>query len=370
MEKNKVLPPNESTAKKKRLLSIDVLRGMTVIGMILVNNGAGALSYAPLRHSDWNGLTFCDLVFPFFLFIMGISVYISLSKINFTYSSSLLRKIVKRTLLIIFIGWGINWFAHACMGNFFPFETLRLTGVLPRIALCYFVASLLSLFVTPKRMIILIATLWVSYALFLLLGNGYAADESNLLSVIDKALIGSNHLYGGSPIDPEGLMSTLPSIAHTLIGFICGGIIVAKMQLELKMLKLFVLGAILLLGGFLLIDLFPLNKIIWSPTFIVVTCGMAILIQATLLYFIDWKGEKKWCRTFEIFGVNPLFLYVFSELLAIVVGTFGIKVIIYEAIEQFIGNPYAASLLYAILFTSFMGALGYLLYRKRIFIKL
>ncbi|MGL5958899.1 MAG: heparan-alpha-glucosaminide N-acetyltransferase domain-containing protein, partial [Phocaeicola sp.] len=116
MEKNKVLPPNESTAKKKRLLSIDVLRGMTVIGMILVNNGAGALSYAPLRHSDWNGLTFCDLVFPFFLFIMGISVYISLSKINFTYSSSLLRKIVKRTLLIIFIGWGINWFAHACMG--------------------------------------------------------------------------------------------------------------------------------------------------------------------------------------------------------------------------------------------------------------
>ncbi|MGL5272957.1 MAG: acyltransferase family protein, partial [Phocaeicola sp.] len=280
------------------------------------------------------------------------------------------QKIVKRTLLIMLIGWGIQWFVHICKGNFFPLDTLRLTGVLPRIALCYFFTSLLALFVTPKRMVSVIVLVCVGYALFLLLGNGYVPNETNLLAVIDRKVLGVNHLYTKLPIDPEGLTSTLPSIAHTLIGFLCGGIILKKTSLEHKMLHLFVIGVILLLGGLLLIDAFPLNKRIWSPTFILVTCGMAILIQATLLYFIDWKEKKKWSYFFNIFGVNPLFLYVFSELAAIIMNSFGLKMSLYNTIYSFIPDPYISSLLYALFFTLCMTVLGYILYRKKIFIKL
>ena len=129
----------------KRLLSLDILRGMTVFGMILVNNAGGELSYDSLRHSEWNGLTPCDLVFPFFLFIMGISTYIALRKFNFQPSRAVIRKIIKRALLILLIGWAIFWFDFACEGDFFPFSHLRLPGVLPRIALCYAVVSLLVL---------------------------------------------------------------------------------------------------------------------------------------------------------------------------------------------------------------------------------
>ena len=135
---------------KKRLLSLDALRGITVAGMILVNNAGGKVSYAPLQHSAWNGLTPCDLVFPFFLFIMGISTYISLNKFNFNVSLQVVTKILKRTFLILCIGWAIGWFDHVCEGDFLPFVHLRIPGVLQRIALCYCVISFTALFMNHK----------------------------------------------------------------------------------------------------------------------------------------------------------------------------------------------------------------------------
>lgn len=354
----------------KRLLSLDVLRGITVVGMILVNNGGGKLSYDSLRHSAWNGLTLCDLVFPFFLFIMGISTYIALSKFQFQPSAPVIRKILKRTLIILCIGWAIHWFDFICEGEFFPFAHLRLMGVLPRIALCYCAASFIALYVRHNYINYMIGGLLVGYAILLLAGNGYVEGENNILALIDQKLLGAEHLYHKSPVDPEGLISTFSAIAHTLIGFCCGKLILQKAPLEQRTLRLFVAGFLLMACGFVLTEALPLNKRIWSPTFVLVTCGLAAMLQATLIYFIDLKEKKHWCRFFEIFGVNPLFLYVLSEVVAIVIGATGCKPVLYEGIHAWVTNEYLASLLYALLFTGVMGACGYPLYKRKIYIKI
>ena len=239
-----IQPPISGYPQKKRLLSLDVLRGITVVGMILVNNSGGKLSYDSLQHSVWNGLTLCDLVFPFFLFIMGISTYIALSKFHFQASGPVIRKILKRTLVILCIGWAIHWFHFICEDDFFPLAHLRLTGVLSRIALCYCVVSFVALYVKPKYIGWIIGFLIIGYAVLLGIGNGYTPDSTNILAIIDRNVLGADHLYHKSPIDPEGLTSTLAAIAHTLIGFCCGRIILVKEALEQKTLKLFVAGFI------------------------------------------------------------------------------------------------------------------------------
>lgn len=354
----------------KRLLSLDALRGITVAGMILVNNAGGKVSYAPLQHSAWNGLTPCDLIFPFFLFIMGISTYISLNKFNFRVSSQVVTKLLKRTFLILCIGWAIGWFDHACEGDFLPFAHLRILGVLQRIALCYCAVSFIALFMNHRFIPTLTIVLLIGYTFILYKGNGYACDESNVLSILDRQLFGEAHLYHKSPIDPEGFVSTLSAIAHTLIGFYCGKLIVKTQQIERKVVLLFLTGFMLMSIGFLFADLLPLNKRIWSPTFVLVTCGLASMLLATLMYFIDIRERQQWCRFFVIFGVNPLFLYVLSEVLAIVMGSFGLKAAVYAAIHSVMPDAYIASALYAICFTLIMGAVGYPLYRNRIYIKL
>lgn len=354
----------------KRLLSLDILRGITVAGMILVNNAGGPETYAPLKHAIWNGLTPCDLVFPFFLFIMGISTYISLNKFNFEASRQTVFKVFKRTLLILLIGWGINWFSYICKGDFFPIEHLRLTGVLTRIALCYGIVSLIALYLNHKYLLWLIGGLLIPYSILLCLGNGYVCDESNLLGYIDRTLLGAKHLYLKSPIDPEGLTSTLPAIAHTMIGFYCGRVIVQSKNIDQKVMQLFLIGFILIGIGWLLSFGLPLNKRIWSPSFAILTCGGAASLLAMLMYFIDIKEKHSWSTFFKVFGVNPLFLYVLSELLAIIFSSFGIKKVLYQSLFLCIGEPYLSSAIYAILFTLLLGGAGYYLYKKRIYIKI
>ena len=356
---------------KQRLLSLDVLRGITVFGMIVVNNAGGEYSYDSLQHSVWNGLTPCDLVFPFFLFIMGISTYIALRKFQFQPSAAVIRKIVRRTALIFLIGWGIYWFEFACEGDFFPFAHIRILGVLPRIALCYGIVSLLALYVRPKGLAWIAGFLLLGYAFLLHFGNGYAQDAGvNILAVWDTNVLGYEHLYHKSPVDPEGLTSTLSAIAHTIIGFLCGRLIMETKDLNQKIIKLFVAGFLLAAIGFLLVEWLPLNKRVWSPSYALVTCGLAAMLQAALLYFIDAQGRKHWCRFFEVFGVNPLFLYVLSELTAVVLNVTEWKPVLYGGIHSVISNPYLASAVYSLLFVGVMGAIGYPLYKKKIYIKI
>ena len=362
----------------KRLKSLDVMRGLTVALMILVNNG-GEHNYHILEHSKWNGLTPCDLVFPFFLFMMGMSTYLSLKKSAFQPSATIYRKIAKRTCLLFFIGLGINWFDMVCAGNALDFDRLRIWAVLQRIALCYGIVSILAITINHRYFIHTIIGLLVIYMGIIAFGNGYAYDSSvNIISQVDLHLFGYDHLYHKSPVDPEGLLSTLPAIAHTMIGFLCCKYIsIAGQSVHSKIKFLKIAGLVMLtLGFFLSLIGFGINKRIWSPSYVFVTCGFAAWLLSILVQIIDNKGEdtegkNSYATTlFLAFGMNPLFLYVMSEFLAIVFGSFGIKSDIFSLIQSLITDDYLASLSYALFFVAIHAVMGIWMYKKKIFIKL
>jgi len=356
--------------KSQRLLSLDILRGITVAGMILVNNGWGE-SFEMLGHSKWNGMTPCDLVFPFFLFIMGISCYLSLVKSEFKPTPQVIRRIVKRTVLLFAIGLFINWFDHAIEGDLLCFGHLRIWAVMQRIALCYGIVSLFALFCNHKYTLHTIIGLLVIYTAIIVLGNGYEYDaDVNILAQADLKLFGYDHIYHKSPVDPEGLMGTISSVAHVLLGFYCGMMIRKRETIEQKVIALFVVGAICVIGGYLLNYGLPLNKRIWSPSYVLMTCGLASLLQALLMYVIDIQKKSGWTTFFHVFGVNALALYVSSELLAILLKNIGVSEVIYNGIHAVIPALKWASLVYAIYFVMLNFAIGYVLYRKKIYIKL
>ena len=355
--------------KSYRLLSLDILRGITVAGMILVNNGWGE-SFEMLRHAEWNGMTPCDLVFPFFLFIMGISCYLSLVKSEFKPTPQVVRRVVKRTLLLFAIGLFINWFDHAIGGDFLCFGHLRIFAVLQRIALCYGVVSLFALFCNHKYTIPVAIGLLVIYSAILVFGNGYVEDASvNVLAQVDLHLFGYDHLYHWSPVDPEGLLGTISSVAHVLFGFYCGRIIRQKETVSDKVIALFVVGTVLVIGGYLLSYGLPLNKCIWSPSYVMVTCGLASLLLA-LLMTVESGQSPLFNTFFHVFGVNALALYVSSELLSIILGNIGVSELVYNGIHAVIPALKWASLVYALYFVLLNFAIGYVLYRKNIYIKL
>lgn len=385
--------------KSSRLLSLDVLRGITIAGMLLVNNpGSWGALYAPLGHAEWNGLTPTDLVFPFFMFIMGVAMYMSMRKFEFKLTGSVCRKIIRRTIVIFAIGLALAWFGYFCrsIAAGKPFltavnnlETMRILGVMPRLALCYCAASFIACTVSFKRIPWVAAGLIVVYAIMLVLGQGYEICEENILYRIDNAVLGSNHMYHGlavwkvlenSAFDPEGFASTLPAIAHVLIGVMCGHLIVTIKDNDERVKNLFIVGAILMIIGWLASYGLPINKNIWSPTFVLVTCGMASTLLALLIWIIDIKGYKKWSMFFETFGINPLFLYVLGGALSILFGCIKLPLggemvsihnIIYKnfLLEVF-GDKYLASCLYAIIFVCINWCVGYVLYKKNIYIKI
>lgn len=356
-------------SNKQRLLSLDILRGITVAGMILVNNGYGE-SYEMLQHVEWNGMTPCDLVFPFFLFIMGVSTYLSLSKYQFKPTKVVVRKIVKRTVLLFLIGLAIHWLDYAIEGDFLCFGHLRIWAVLQRIALCYGIVSLFAILVSHKWVIPTIIVLLAIYSAILVFGNGYAEDATNILARVDTQLFGAEHLYTKSAVDPEGLLGTISSVAHVLIGFYCGLKLKKAGSLSEKVINFFFIGTILVFAGYLLSYGLPLNKRIWSPSYVLVTCGLASLLQGALMVIIDVWGKKKWCTFFRVFGVNPLFIYVASEVLAIVLGHLGVSGVVFDGIHAVIPAAKVASLTYAVYFVLLNFVLGYILYRRNIYIKL
>lgn len=358
-------------ATNNRLLSLDVLRGLTVAGMILVNNGNGD-TFSMLLHSEWNGLTPCDLVFPFFLFIMGVSCYLSLSKGLFAPTQQTIRRILKRTVLLFLIGLFINWFAMALWDQTLDVSHLRLWAVLQRIALCYFFVSMFALFVNHRYTIPVTLALLAVYAVILLAGNGYSQDPTeNILARVDTYLFGKDHLYRYSPIDPEGLLGTISGVAHTLIGFYCGKLIKSSAGIEQTMCRLFAVGTASILSGYLLSYLLPLNKCIWSPSYALVTCGLGASLLALIMFLIDYHTCPPYrYRFFLVFGMNALALYVASELFAVIFGWSGLSTMYYDTLSSFIPYARLTSLAYALTMVLFIFAIGYLLYRKRIFIKL
>lgn len=390
--------------KSTRLLSLDVMRGITIAGMIMVNNpGSWSSVYAPLRHVQWNGLTPTDLVFPFFMFIMGVSMDFSLRKYHDGFNREILAKILKRTCVIFAIGLFLSWFGNLCYQTFniaddsttwwqrlttsaFSFSHLRIMGVMQRLALSYCGGAILSLIVKPSRFLWVAGGILIFYAILLFAGHGFIASPDNIIAIVDNTLFGANHMYrealpdGGSfPFDPEGLLSTLPCIPHVMFGMYAGRIIMNLRENTERIAEIFIFGTILLFTGCLLSYGIPVNKKIWSPTFVLITCGLASQFLSLLIWIIDMKKKKKWCNFFETFGTNPLFMYVLGSVLAILLDSIRIPVdnhyINLKSLfyQNFLANwlpSYEASLLYAVLFIGLNWLFGYQLYKRKIYIKI
>ncbi len=383
-------------AQPKRLLALDILRGITIAGMLLVNNpGTWSSIYAPLEHAEWEGLTPTDLVFPFFVFVMGVSMYFSLRKFNFTLSGQSFFKIVKRTVILFLIGWAVSWFAVWLRGLFNPdidfvdraINHLRILGVFQRLALAYFFGSMIAVTLKHRFIPWLIGLILVAYAIILAVGHGYDISADNIIARIDNAVLGENHMYkegvfdGIIAFDPEGILSTLPCIAHVLIGLMVGKLITTYHNNTERITKLALLGIVMVLGGWLLQYGIPCGKKMWSSTFVLITCGMASCLLALLIYIIDVKGHNKWCRFFQSFGVNPLFCYLVGTILSIAFSAikFGtnadgdpvsIHSLIHDGCKAVTWSPESASCLYAIVFVCICWMFGYILYKKKIYIKI
>lgn len=359
-----------------RLRSLDMLRGLTVMLMIFVNNGAGDEIFSTLQHSRWNGMTPCDLVFPFFLFIMGISTYLSMRKSRFAWSRHMLWKIGRRTLLLFLIGLFINWFGMAVDGRPADFAHLRVMGVMQRIAICYGATALLVLVCantlrSMRAIPAVVAVLLAVYAAILLLGGGYAYDaQANILAQVDLHVLGYDHLYHKSPVDPEGLLSSVAAVCNTLLGFYAAHLAFRRTGgVGQKALAFLLTGAVLVLAGYLLAFALPLNKRVWSPSYVCLSCGLCALLQGLLIHLVDGKTAFRGTLLL-VFGTNPLFLYVVSEVLNMAFGAMGLNMAAYGALRRCIADGCWASVAYAALFTALHAAIGWPLWKRKIYIKL
>lgn len=366
-------------AQSGRLLSLDVMRGITIAGMIMVNNpGSWGSVFAPLRHANWDGLTPTDLVFPFFMFIMGVSMYFSLRKYNFKLSQESVWKVLKRTVLIFLVGLGLNLFGHICNNGLSNFENLRILGVMQRLALAYGAGSLIGLMINHKYILHTAIGILVFYAVLLGFTGSTTLSTDNIIAIVDRAMFGETHLYKDTLADgtriafePEGFLSSIGSIGHVLIGFYAGKLIIdAKKNNETIIRNLFILGSILTFSGLLLHYGCPINKKIWSSTFVLTTCGFGASLLAILIWIIDINGKQSWSRFFESFGINPLYLYVQAAILSTVCSMVGFTSFMYNSIFTPFFGAFGGSLAWAIFFVILNWIPGYILYKKRIYIKL
>lgn len=355
---------------KQRLISIDILRGLTIILMIVVNSpGTWEHVAAPLCHSAWNGLTLADTIFPCFMFIMGMTTYISLRKYDFRLSSALMLKIIRRTLVLYLLGLLVNWTAAGLPG----LHDLRVMGVLQRFAITYLAVSLIGAVVPLRRIPYVAGALLTFYAVLLLAFNGYAHDESSLLSIVDRACLGSNMMNDGG-IDPEGILSTIPSLAHVLIGYCVGAVALSGVSLKDKLLSMTQWGIAMLFMGLLADSFLPINKKVWSPTFVLATCGISLLALVLLAFLADVKKARMPKKIFLVFGMNPLVCYVLGELLYAafnLVHIYGITAqeYFYWAFAALIGDNILASFVSALALTAIVGLVGTALYAKKVFVK-
>lgn len=382
---------------KQRYYSLDVFRGATVAFMILVNNpGSWAHLYSPLEHAKWHGLTPTDLVFPFFLFAVGNAMAFVFPRLEEAGEQAFWKKIITRTLLILAIALFLNWFPFVQWQNDQlvvkgwtwqrqdgEVAGIRILGVLQRIALAYFFASVIIHLGKRRGAIVVGAIILLLYWMLCLTGN--PADPYSLEgwfgTNIDKAILGEAHMYHGEGVafDPEGLVSTLPAIVQVIIGFLVGDYIrrKGKDSLYQTLTVLFVAAVVMLFASYCWQLTFPVNKKIWTSTFVLVTSGLATLLLCTLVYVIEIKNKRGgWSSFFEAFGKNALFIYalsgIFPKLLSMVRLNGGGTAWgwWYEHVtSKFPGRPENGSLLFAISFVLLLWLVAAWMNRKKIYVR-
>jgi predicted acyltransferase len=363
-----------------RQLSLDVFRGITVALMIIVNTpGSGSTTYAPLHHASWHGFTPTDWVFPTFMFVVGNAMAFSLIKYESLGNTAFLKKIFKRTVIIFLLGFLMYWFPFVgrnAAGDlaFSPLAYTRVFGVLQRIALGYFFGSLILHYLSKKGALIFCGMALLGYWLILYVFGDYTLTGNAVLK-LDKFILGDNHLYHGEGIafDPEGILSTLPSIVNVIAGYFTGRFLQEKGHSYETIAKLMLGGAACLFIALCWNELFPINKKLWTSSFAVLTVGLDLMILAILIYLIDIVRKQRWTYFFEVFGKNTLFIYLLSEVGVILLYTFQVSnesaySWVYLSLFQKVGD-YFGSLLFALSWMLICWLVGYAMDKKKVYIK-
>jgi predicted acyltransferase len=375
----------DNAANSSRLKSLDILRGVTVAAMILVNtSGDGAHTYPILAHSPWNGCTLADVVFPCFLFMVGISSVFSLSgRLRAgTPHPLIVRQALLRAAVIFALGLAINEFPT------FPLHTLRVFGVLQRIALCYFAATLLFLWSRTRTLAILFFSILIGYWILLrwvpVPGMGipgstipFLDPHANLPAWLDRHLLPAAHLYHQGFYDPEGLLSSVPALASTLLGTLTGIWIRRKQAGAVTARGLLLAGLLCMAGGLLWSHWFPMNKRLWTSSFVLWTGGISLLTLCLFYWLVDLRHRAtRVVYPAVVFGTNALAAYVFSEFLASLLGTLrlpgtgmSVQRWLYHPLAAAIPNPSIAALTYAVLYVGVCFVPVLVLYRRQIFLK-
>lgn len=388
------LTDHTTQARPSRLLSLDLLRGLTIGFMILVNdNGNESAAYWPLKHAAWNGFTPTDLVFPTFLFLVGIAIVLSQgSRLDRGETRrTLFPHIVRRSVILFLLGIVVNSFP------FFRLHTMRFYGVLPRIAICYFIVAILHLFWPGWRskavlVVALLAGYWILMRFVPVPGFGVPTHDvplldhdGNLTAWLDRQIFSAPHLYEHTR-DPEGLLSTVPALATTLLGLLTGYWLRSTRTLASKARGIAIAGVSCVLLGSLWNLAFPINKKLWTSSYVLFAGGLSLLLLALAVWLVDVPSDQEskpersrrshFFTPLLVFGTNAITAYVFSELLAAALGSIhvssrlNLQQALYRALANVISDASLASLLYSLAYVAVCWVPIYVLYRRKIFIKI
>ncbi|KHJ38143.1 hypothetical protein PBAC_16840 [Pedobacter glucosidilyticus] len=367
-----------------RYLSLDVLRGLTIFLMIVVNTpGSRSYIYAPFKHAAWHGFTITDLVFPTFLFVVGNALSFGMQKLKAEGDAAFLRKVFKRAFLIFLIGFLLGYFPFIEWkdGDFVSknFLDQRLWGVLQRIAICYLFGALI-VYYFKRAAIITISVALLLFYWFVLYVFGSGADpyslETNVVRQVDLWLFSAENLYKGFPVpfDPSGLLSHIPAIVHVTFGFLIGKYIQENTNKTKIALNFLIGGGVLVAIALLWDTVLPINKPMWTSSYVVYSTGWDLLLLAFLIYVIEIANYSKWTYFFEVFGRNPLFIYVLSGLLIKILhlikidGTSLSKLAFENLFMPWLSDK-NASLAFAVVYTLLLWLIGYVLDKRKIYVK-
>jgi predicted acyltransferase len=412
---NAATPPQMNTPSPTRLMSLDVFRGATIASMILVNNpGNWGAIYPPLDHAEWHGWTFTDLIFPFFIWIVGVAIPLSTARRLEQGQSrrQLLLHALRRAVIIFALGFFLNSFLYLIDGSLFRdgasawfhnyATTVRVPGVLQRIGICYFIATMIYLGTGLRGQIIWIAGLLAGYWVLMVVGplfgcgTGGLEPHGNFSEYIDNLVlngkvIGMHVWKGGKTWDPEGVFSTVPAIATCLFGIMTGHLIRSKQTPEAKTAWLFVGGNLLLFAGVVMDIWLPINKKLWTSSYSVFMAGMAMNCFAVCYWLVDVQGWRKWAKPFAIYGMNAIAVFMMAGLLGRILPTIqvaaaadkkiGLQSYLYDTLFApfaspdtapffgFLASPKNASLMWALVYVTGLYLVAYGMYRRKWFLK-
>jgi predicted acyltransferase len=374
---NVVIQPAEPGAKSERLVSLDAFRGLTMMLMVLVNNAGSGAIYYQFKHSPWNGWTIADTIFPSFLWIVGVAITLSLgARLNQgAPPGKLFGQILRRAAILYVLGL-IVYVAPA-----FDPSTQRLLGVLQRIAICYLIVSIIYLTAGIRGQLLWIAGLLASYWVMMMLipvpgyGAGNLSIAGNFAHYVDHLVLGRHNYAATKTWDPEGIVSTLPSIATALFGIMAGHLLRLKRPLTERIVWLYLTGTCLIFIALICDIWMPINKSLWTSSFSLFMAGLDFVVFAGFVWLIDGLGWKRWARPFVIMGMNAIAVYMLSELLDELLSNIGtasvssVRSWISHTIFAPLGSPATSAMLYALAYTALMYAFSYFLYRNKWFLR-